>query len=75
MVSAGAGIAERYPADLRELLIRDPENAVELAASLRHWHGEIEKWAARIAPFAEVLRGRTWDHMAADFVEAIGKKR
>ena len=74
MVSAGAGIAERYPADLRELLIRDPENAVELAASLRHWHGEIEQWAARIAPFSEVLRGWTWDDMAAEFATTVSSR-
>jgi glycosyltransferase involved in cell wall biosynthesis len=66
IVSASAGVAERYPADLKDLLVPDPIDAAQLAARLRSWRAEADAWPARMAAFAAGLRSRTWDDMAAE---------
>jgi glycosyltransferase involved in cell wall biosynthesis len=66
IVSASAGVAERYPTDLRELIVPDPPDAAQLAARLRRWRDEADAWPARIATFARDLRSRSWDDMAAE---------
>lgn len=66
LVSASAGVAEQYPADLADLLISDPNDARELAGRLQRWRCRADDWRARAAPVAEALRARTWDAMAAD---------
>lgn len=71
LVSASAGVAERFPDDLRPLLLPDPEDAGDLAARLRDWRDDIESIRARVASFADALRGRTWDDMAAEIVGRI----
>lgn len=72
LVGASAGVAEHYPPDLADLLVHDPNDAGELADRLRHWRGTLDWWPGRVAPLAEVLRERTWDAMAAEFVRAVG---
>lgn len=71
IVGARAGVAEHYPADLADLLLHNPNDAGELADRLRHWRGTLDWWPGRVAPLAEVLRERTWDAMAAEFVRAV----
>ncbi len=71
LVSAGAGVAERYPAELRELLLQDVENVDELCACLRRWRADADGVAARVKPFADRLRERSWDDMAAEIVELL----
>lgn len=66
LVSATAGIAERYPADLRTLLLEEPESAKGLAESLLQWRHEMSDRKDRVAPFADELRSRSWDDMAKD---------
>ncbi|MGH9314766.1 MAG: glycosyltransferase family 4 protein, partial [Vicinamibacterales bacterium] len=68
LVSAAAGVAERYPAELAPLLIHDPEDAGALADLLRAWRRDLEKWRARVLPFATSLGARSWDDMARDIV-------
>ena len=68
LVSSAAGIAERYPPELTDLLLPDPDDAAALADRLRAWRRDLESWPARIAEFAANLRTRTWDDMAAEFV-------
>jgi glycosyltransferase involved in cell wall biosynthesis len=70
-VSATAGIAERYPAECRELLIPDPRDAIGLADRLRRWRRDRPVWPDRVRPFARELAARTWDDMAADIVRLI----
>jgi glycosyltransferase involved in cell wall biosynthesis len=65
LVSASAGVAERYPADLAELLIEDPASARELEQRLRVWRAD-DDLPLRVALFASRLRARSWDHMARD---------
>ena len=65
LVSASAGVAERYPADLRQLLIEDPRSAEELSRRLLAWRADDDV-ARRVGVFASSLRARTWDHMSRD---------
>jgi glycosyltransferase involved in cell wall biosynthesis len=67
IVSASAGVAERYPADLSGLLLQDVESAEELSARLLAWRDD-RSVRDRVGAFAAELRRRTWDDMAADIV-------
>jgi glycosyltransferase involved in cell wall biosynthesis len=68
LVSRGAGVAERYPASLKEMLLPDPEDAADLVARLRRWRGSIEIWKESFAPLAVQLSRRSWSDVAADLV-------
>lgn len=73
IVTASAGIAERYPESLRDLLVPEPIGAAALAAALRVWRSDPDAWSCRTAPFGAALRARSWDAMAAEiagFLEA-----
>jgi glycosyltransferase involved in cell wall biosynthesis len=63
IVTATAGVAERYPADLDSLLLQDPESVSALTDRLACWRGD-KTIAERVAAFGARLRARTWDHMA-----------
>lgn len=65
LVSARAGVAERYPAELQQLLIRDPDNAEDVACRLQAWRADGHAWRPSLAAFAARLRTWTWDDMAA----------
>lgn len=69
LVSRSAGIAERYPAELSDLLLDDPDSAEELGARLLQWWNCRHAYAAPLAAFAERLRARSWDDMAREMVE------
>ena len=71
LVSAGAGVAERYPSELGDLLIPDPESAGGLAGRLRQWRARRDAVRRDLRPFADRLRARSWDDMAADIVAAV----
>ncbi|HZT76357.1 MAG TPA: glycosyltransferase family 4 protein [Vicinamibacterales bacterium] len=71
IVSASAGVAERYGAAMRELLLRNPEDAEELAARLRVWRERLEAWRDLAASASRALRARTWDVMAEEIVSAV----
>ncbi len=73
IVSAAAGVAERYPAALSDLLLPDPEDAADLAARLRRWReGEASgQPRPELASFSAALRDYTWDHMAGRIARTI----
>ena len=71
LVTASAGVAERYPDGLRELLITDPDDARELAERLLAWRANGARCRASSLQFATALRARTWDAMACDIVTAV----
>jgi glycosyltransferase involved in cell wall biosynthesis len=75
LVSARAGIAERYPAELRALVLPDPEDVEGLAAALRRWRADMDGWRERFAGFGETLRAQTWDGMARAIVAAVEGER
>lgn len=68
IVTATAGVAERYPADLSSLLLQDPDSVAELTERLAAWR-EDHSIAGRVADFGARLRSRTWDHMASEIAE------
>lgn len=71
IVSAGAGVAERLPADLGPLTLPEPVAVEDLVARLRLWRGDLEGWRARAGAAGHTLRRRTWDHMAADIAAIV----
>jgi hypothetical protein len=71
IVSEAAGVAERYPGDLSDLILADPNDARELAARLRHWRANADSLAARVRPLGDELRAQTWAEMARQFVAAV----
>lgn len=72
LVSASAGVAERYPAELHGLLLADPDDAPDLAARLRAWRQARAHYQALAAPLGQALRARTWQECAADIVNLAG---
>jgi glycosyltransferase involved in cell wall biosynthesis len=73
LVSRGAGVAERYPASLSEMLLPDPEDAADLASRLQRWRRSIASWKEGFGPLAGQLGRRTWADVAADIV-ALAEK-
>jgi glycosyltransferase involved in cell wall biosynthesis len=71
MVSASAGVAERYPKSLEDLLIPDPEDVNDIAERIRAWRNDRTRFKSAIAPFTEALRSYTWDDMAERFIAAV----
>ena len=71
MVSRQAGIAERFPPELSDLLLSDPANVGDLVTKLRVWRPQLEAWKGRIRAFGDKLREYTWNDMARAFVTAI----
>jgi glycosyltransferase involved in cell wall biosynthesis len=71
IVSATAGISERYPAQLASLILRDPSSVDELVECLLQWRGAMAAWKESIKPLAAELRGRSWHDMARDFVAVV----
>jgi glycosyltransferase involved in cell wall biosynthesis len=72
IVSRTAGVAERYPVELHDLLLDDPDDVGALVARLRTWRGARTAWRARIEPLARQLVSYGWKDMAAAFVSAVG---
>jgi len=71
IVSATAGISERYPAQLSSLILRDPSSVDELVECLLQWRGAMAAWKESVKPLAAELRGRSWHDMARDFVAVV----
>ncbi|MFL6280575.1 MAG: glycosyltransferase family 4 protein [Vicinamibacterales bacterium] len=66
IVSGTAGIAERFPHDLTDLLLGDVESAADLCTRLRRWRDQPDEFRRRTRAFGAELRTRTWDHMSRD---------
>jgi glycosyltransferase involved in cell wall biosynthesis len=71
LVSASAGVAERYPEELRNLLIDDPDDPDELTERLSLWRDQLPDFRTRVTALSATLRRRTWDAMAADIVHCV----
>jgi glycosyltransferase involved in cell wall biosynthesis len=74
IVSESAGVAEKYPRTVSDLLINDPENHGELVERLTAWRKSLERYRTLIAPLGSELRSHTWDHMATQIVACIERK-
>jgi glycosyltransferase involved in cell wall biosynthesis len=71
LVTKTAGVAERYPAELQDLLIPDPENVDELVSLLRSWREHMEEYRLAVASLSQKLRAISWKDMAEQVVRII----
>ncbi len=71
IVSAGAGVAERLPDDLRPLTLPDPIAADDLVARLQLWRRDMGGWLGRARAAGDTLRRRGWDDMAAEITGIV----
>jgi len=69
LVTRSAGIAERYPRALFDLLLEGPPSVDDLVEKLRRWRADCDAWPARVSSFSAQLRRHTWRDMAREFVE------
>lgn len=72
IVSASAGIAELYPADLADLLIRNVEDSTEIADRIHRWRWDVDGAASRVRSFSDRLRSRAWRDMSVEIERAVG---
>ena len=70
-VSGRAGVAERYPPELADLLLPDPEDVGGLAERLRKWREDPDAYRPALDRLSVQLRACTWDDMAATIVKHI----
>ena len=71
LVSRNAGIAERFPSELADMLLPDPEDDVHLARQIEAWRLARDAWRLRIQPFVATLREATWATMAERFLGVV----
>ena len=71
LVTRDAGIAERYPAALRDLLIDNPEDDGEVERRLRMFSNDMERYRATTREFSQTLRENTWDAMARQMCATV----
>ncbi len=71
IVSATAGVAERYPLELSHLLLPDPEDATDLAARVSQWRRAKQKYSEWVTALSQQLRSYTWDDMAKSVLKKI----
>src|SRR5439155_20974412 len=67
IVSQGAGVAERYPSELQDLLLPNPEDVDDLARRMLMWRSGLNYWRERVSRFSAELRAYSWQDMAARF--------
>jgi glycosyltransferase involved in cell wall biosynthesis len=73
LVSAQAGVAERYPLELQDLLLPNPEDPAELADRLRTWHAAASRYREATEHWSAQLRAYSWDHMAAEMTRQMDR--
>jgi glycosyltransferase involved in cell wall biosynthesis len=71
LVTESAGVAERYPAELRELLLNDPENVDNLVKRLLNWRSRSETYGDAVTDLSHQLRSHSWNDMAAQIVQLV----
>jgi glycosyltransferase involved in cell wall biosynthesis len=69
VLSASAGLAERLPRELDDLLLRDPEDVEALVQRIRAWAAAAPCWRERTLRAAESLRAFSEHDMAERIVE------
>jgi glycogen synthase len=75
LVSRRAGVAERYPAALSEMLLPDPEDASDIAARLLRWRRSMHGWKKEFGTFAAELSRRSWADVAEEIVALAEDER
>jgi glycosyltransferase involved in cell wall biosynthesis len=73
ITSANAGVAERYSAELQDLLLPDPDDVPDLVDRLSQWHRQQEYYRSQAIVLSESLRRYTWDDMAQEILNKVVK--
>ncbi|MDC0710313.1 glycosyltransferase family 4 protein [Stigmatella sp. ncwal1] len=71
LVSRRAGVAERYPDALQELLIEEPDDVSELVRRLEGWRAREAELAPHVSELSGKLRAWTWERMAVELVDLL----
>ncbi len=71
IASACSGVSEKYTAELRDLLIEDENDPVELADRIMKWHSQRQRYRGLMLGVSQHLRQWTWDRMAEEFVRLV----
>jgi len=71
IVTAAAGVTERYPTPLGSLIMPSPPQRDALVSALRAWRAHAGEWRSRAEQAAGALRARTWDDMAGEIAAAL----
>ncbi len=71
IVSACSGVCERFPLELRDLVVHDEGHAEQLAGRVMAWWGSRQRCRAVMLGVSQSLRQRTWDKMAEEMVRVI----
>ena len=71
IVSRSAGIAERFPSELSDMLLDDPDDVQELVGRLRSWRAHHPAWRVRVSALGAELRNHRWPDMSTAFVAAV----
>jgi glycosyltransferase involved in cell wall biosynthesis len=66
LVGASAGVAERYPSELSDLLITDVNDVDELRDRLTMCCRDHARFQSAVLPLSDAFRARTWDVMARE---------
>jgi len=69
LVAADAGVAERYPKGLGDLLLANPQDERELADRLRRWRAHRAYFAAEVERLSREISAHTWERMAREILE------
>lgn len=71
LVTASAGIAELYPAELSHMLLHDASDRAALVSLLLRWNFQPEMARQGFITLGRCLRAHTWMHMAQEIVDAV----
>jgi glycosyltransferase involved in cell wall biosynthesis len=71
IASAQSGVAELFPPELRDLLLRDPEDISQLTERLLRWRANPDLWKRRCESLGARLRRYRWQDMARSIVETV----
>jgi len=74
IVSAGAGVAEKYGPEFTPMLLQDPENITDLVEKLSRWRCNMERWQASFRHFGDALRAYGWRDMACQMVSIANQQ-
>jgi len=72
IVTAAAGVTERYPKSLSSLIVPSPPQPDAFVSALRAWRSHADEWRSRTGTVAAALRARSWDDMATEIASAVG---
>jgi glycosyltransferase involved in cell wall biosynthesis len=67
-------VAERYPAELADFVVTNPDDVNELVTKLRHWRSDVEGFRRRIRPMEQQLRSYSWRDMAQRIVAIVEER-